>query len=248
MTALRNKRNAPSAVGDLSASTSTVCSLDVDLEHGGSALLRNKTYCGVDHMSLSKMKSSTLNFGTFKRPDEEIFEISYWFQRAAEQGDPFAYFSLGRRYENGEGVQQSYSEALAWYKKAADTNLVQAFYQIGMLYAEGHGVTQDFKEAVAWTRRAAKAGYPAASYNLGVAYATGQGVQKDVVESYKWFSLSVYLTEKFGGIQYESFTPSAQFSAAAAKLALKQVASLMSKSEIIKADAAVKKWLDIHRE
>jgi hypothetical protein len=76
LTALRNKRNAPSAVGDLSASTSTVCSLDVDLEHGGSALLRNKTYCGVDHMSLSKMKSSTLHFGTFKRPDEEIFEIS----------------------------------------------------------------------------------------------------------------------------------------------------------------------------
>jgi TPR repeat protein len=44
----------------------------------------------------------------------------FWYQKAAEAGDPMAQFDLGRIYETGqEGVAMDYVEAHKWWNIAA---------------------------------------------------------------------------------------------------------------------------------
>ena len=48
------------------------------------------------------------------------FEAAECFRKAAEQGHAEAQYNLGICYEDGDGVEWSYTEALKWYSKAAE--------------------------------------------------------------------------------------------------------------------------------
>jgi uncharacterized protein len=43
-----------------------------------------------------------------------------WYRKAADQGNAYAQYNIGRLYDNGWGVEKDYTKALAWYQKAAD--------------------------------------------------------------------------------------------------------------------------------
>jgi TPR repeat protein len=49
-----------------------------------------------------------------------------WYQKAADAGDPGAFYGLGMLYELGLGVVQDYDKARGWYQKAADTGVEPA--------------------------------------------------------------------------------------------------------------------------
>ena len=61
-------------------------------------------------------------------------------------------------YENGQGVPQSYTEAVKLYRKAAEQGLADAQYNLGLCYGKGVGVAQNYTEAVKWIKKAAKQG------------------------------------------------------------------------------------------
>ena len=105
----------------------------------------------------------------------------------AEQGNPEAQFVLGRRYDNGEGVNTNHLEAAKWFRKAAEQGYVHAQYMLGLCYYLGEGVEADKKEAVNWFRKGAEQGLVDAQYELGACYYYGEGVEKDEVEAIKWF-------------------------------------------------------------
>ena len=50
--------------------------------------------------------------------EQDFKEAIKWHQKAAEQGDAFAQFSLGRRYFAGEGVPENDVTAYAWFNIA----------------------------------------------------------------------------------------------------------------------------------
>ena len=76
-------------------------------------------------------------------------------------------------YQNGVGVEQSYSDALKWYRKAAEQGDALACHNLGSLYAKGFRnkrvgfvmrmrlarATSDFVEAYKWFTLAAKWGH-----------------------------------------------------------------------------------------
>ena len=107
------------------------------------------------------------------------------FRPQAEQGDPNAQLMLGRMYENGQGVAQSYSEAMQWYRKAADQGNAGAEYSLGYMYDSGE-VAQDYSEAEKWYRLAADQGDSGAQTALGEIYKAGHSVQQNDDEAAKW--------------------------------------------------------------
>ena len=111
-------------------------------------------------------------------------------RRLAEQGDASAQYSLGARYDFGEGVPEHDAEAVKWYRLAAEQGYASAQYNLGIMYANGEGVPQDDTEAMKWFRLAAEQGDAEAHYNLGVMYANGEGVPQDDAEAMKWFRLA----------------------------------------------------------
>ena len=43
----------------------------------------------------------------------------FWYTKAAEAGNEYAQYNLGRCYEFGMGIEKSFEKAIYWYKKAA---------------------------------------------------------------------------------------------------------------------------------
>ena len=89
-------------------------------------------------------------------------------RRRAQKGDAEAQFQLGARFALGEGVTQSYEEAVRWYRKAARHNHASAQYALGVCYAEGLGVRQSLSKSEKWHRKAAEQGHPLAQHNLNI--------------------------------------------------------------------------------
>ncbi len=82
-------------------------------------------------------------------------------------GYPAAETLMGFAYYRGDGVGQSYEEAVKWFRKAADQGNATAQYALGNAYRDGNGVPQDEEEAKKWYRKAAEQGFAHAQRALG---------------------------------------------------------------------------------
>jgi TPR repeat protein len=149
-------------------------------------------------------------------------------QTAAKEGDPQAQCYLGVCYQNGQGLEQNYQEAVQWFRRAADQNDPVAQCYLGVCYWMGQGVPQEFGEAAKWLREAAEQNDPAAQFNLGTLYETGQGVPQNYAEAVKWYREAAergYPAAQFNlGVFYENgqvveqnFAEAARWYLAAAK-------------------------------
>jgi TPR repeat protein len=68
----------------------------------------------------------------------------------AEAGDATAQYNLGVMYDDGQGVEQDFKEAVKWYRLAADQGLANAQHNLGVMHATGQGVNPDYVVAYAW--------------------------------------------------------------------------------------------------
>ncbi len=88
----------------------------------------------------------------------------------ASQGDRQAQFSMGLRYDTGDGVERDPQQAAAWFKKAASAGLAGACLYLGMKYEFGAGVSRDTTRAIYWYEQAAIQGWPQAAFLVGTLY------------------------------------------------------------------------------
>jgi len=72
------------------------------------------------------------------------------YRSLAEKGDASAQHSLGKMYENGQGVRRDPAEAAKWYRLAADQGHTGAQFYLGGMYASGDGVPRDYVQAYMW--------------------------------------------------------------------------------------------------
>ncbi len=82
----------------------------------------------------------------------------YWYQQAAEKGNPDAQNNLGWMYGQGNGVAQDFAKAAEWYQKAANQGDATAQRNLGVLYENGRGVSRDISKALEFYRKAAVQG------------------------------------------------------------------------------------------
>ena len=138
-------------------------------------------------------------------------------QHKAEAGDLTAQLSLGRAYEDGNGVPQNDNQAVKWYRAAAEQGNATAQNDLGLMYRLGRGVDQDKSEAVKWYRKAARQENPSAMFHLATSYYNGDGVDIDDIAAYAWFLLAqkfgsqpatdatTRMQQEAGGLQSEAF-------------------------------------------
>ena len=112
--------------------------------------------------------------------------------RCAEQGLRVAQFSLGYKYDQGEGVPRNLVEAARWYRLAAEQGDVFSQSRLGLFYSLGGGVPEDDAEAVHWFRMAAEQGHATAQFNLGQMYARGEGAAEDDAEAVRWYRMAAH--------------------------------------------------------
>jgi TPR repeat protein len=101
-------------------------------------------------------------FARIKDPVQAVF----WWEKAAQQGDPEAQYNLANMYSKGQGVERDGRLAFQWFARAAAQGVASAQSKLGLLYAVGDGVTVDPIEAHKWFLLAANAGDAVARANL----------------------------------------------------------------------------------
>jgi len=83
----------------------------------------------------------------------------------AMQGDPWAMERVGKAFEFGQGVEQSYTKAVEWYQKAAEQGRASAQAKLGRMYENGRGVEQNLETALKWYTQAIENGHLQATAN-----------------------------------------------------------------------------------
>lgn len=121
---------------------------------------------------------------------EQAFDTLY--DQAMGENDGEAQYSLGNSYIDGEGVKQSYSQAIKMYQRAIANNIAAAYNALGLCYGYGTGlgVAKDDKKEFELQLKAAELGLPIAMNNVAYKYRNGDGVEKDENKYLEWIRRS----------------------------------------------------------
>lgn len=114
-------------------------------------------------------------------------QAAFWYEKAAEAGDPWAQQQIGFFYQAGIGVMADPARAAHWYQLAAASGLATAKRNLGVAYLWGAGVPMDKALAAQLFREAANKGDGLAATYLGNLYCMGQGVKQDKTEAERWY-------------------------------------------------------------
>ncbi|MBS1806322.1 MAG: sel1 repeat family protein [Acidobacteria bacterium] len=117
-------------------------------------------------------------------------QAAYWYEKAANSGDPGAQLQIGYFYEAGIGVERDPARAASWFQRAAAGGSVAARVNLGVAYTWGVGVRKDPEFATKLFREAADKGSGPGACFLADAYYFGIGVSKDVDKARRWFEVA----------------------------------------------------------
>ena len=118
---------------------------------------------------------------------------AYWYEKAAEHGDPVAENEIGYMYQAGIGVSQDPARGCRWYQLAAASGLISAKVNLGVAYFWGSGVPKDTALATELFREAANKGSGAAATYLGDLYYLGIGLDQNRAAGERWYETGVKL-------------------------------------------------------
>jgi hypothetical protein len=118
---------------------------------------------------------------------------AYWYEKAANAGDPGAQKQIGYFYQVGIGVTRDAATAVRWYERAAASGLISAKVNLGVAYLLGDGVKKDPSFAQDLFRQAYKQGDGMAACYLGEMYMNGMGVERDEAAGERWYQAGAKL-------------------------------------------------------
>lgn len=97
---------------------------------------------------------------------QDIIKVIHYLKLAANQGNSFAAYRLGRLYLLGEQTAKDVEQAVRYLLQSADAGNSYAQYVIGKLYLIGKEIPQDKEKAEIYLTQAAEQGNQYAAYLL----------------------------------------------------------------------------------
>jgi hypothetical protein len=118
---------------------------------------------------------------------------AYWYEKAANAGDPYAQKQIGFFYQAGIGVPRDPVRAVKWFQRAAAGGLASAKTDLGVAYVWGIGVPKDPEMVAQLFREALAKGDGSGGFSLGDMYYFGVGVEKNPATARHWYELGARL-------------------------------------------------------
>ncbi|MGO9938728.1 MAG: tetratricopeptide repeat protein [Terracidiphilus sp.] len=122
-------------------------------------------------------------------------QAAYWYEKAAEAGDPEAQKEIGYFYQIGLGVPVDPARAVHWYQLSAAGGLLSGKVNLGVAYVWGIGVPRNTSLGAQLFREAAEKGSGLGACYLGDMYYLGIGVKQDLAAAEHWFEIGTKLHE-----------------------------------------------------
>lgn len=132
---------------------------------------------------------AAFDYGMWGFPQDHD-EAIRWYQVAADNGVSEAQYTLGMKYEEGDGVEQNYPRALMLFTASARHDNADADEALGDLFLLARGVDRDDRKAIEWYLKAAAQGKAGAELSLGFIYEFSGTIPVDLPEAAKWYRLA----------------------------------------------------------
>ena len=157
----------------------------------------------------------------------DLAKSAFWYERAADAGDPLAQNLIGYFYQNGIGVPQDPARAVQWYQRAADSGYMQAKVNLALAYLWGIGARKDPQLAMELLQQAAAKNCGLADAYLGEIYFHGTGVPADKKIALEWYQRGAHAKDSIAEFRLAALllegNPSKQEISQSAKLLRKSV-------------------------
>jgi TPR repeat protein len=118
---------------------------------------------------------------------------AYWYEKAANAGDPGAQKQMGYFYDVGIGVKRDPAQAMRWYQRAVAGGLISAKVNLGVSFLMGDMGTKDPAMAQNLFHQAYAQGNGLAACYLGEMYFRGMGVERDQAAGERWYEAGAKL-------------------------------------------------------
>ena len=119
------------------------------------------------------------------------------FSNAADQGNQFAQYTLGKIYLKGNEVPKDIEKALSFLNASANQGNQFAQYTLGKLYLDGTEVPKDIEKALSFLNASANQENQFAQYALGKLYLDGTEVPKDIEKALSFLNASADQENQF---------------------------------------------------
>ncbi|HTB98704.1 MAG TPA: tetratricopeptide repeat protein [Terracidiphilus sp.] len=129
-------------------------------------------------------------------------QAAYWYEKAANSGDPRAQKQIGYFYQVGIGVTRDPVRAVQWYQRAAAGGLTSAKVNLGVAYLWGIGVQKNPELATQLFREATDRGNGSAAAYLGDMYYFGIGAPVDTASARHWYRKGALLHDSLAQFRY----------------------------------------------
>ncbi len=117
---------------------------------------------------------------------------------SASSGNVDAQLALGRKYRDGDGVEQDGDKAVEWLTKAANQGSTNAKYDLAYIYKEGDCVPLNYSKAIEWFTLAADEGDLDSLVWLGLLHERGHGFPKDPSKAVEYYSIAAAKGDSYG--------------------------------------------------
>lgn len=116
-------------------------------------------------------------------------QAAYWFEKAADVGDPEAQRALAHLYQVGLGVPRDPAKASRWLERAVAGGSLEARVDLATNYLWGAGVRKDVQVSATWFQKAADKGSARAATYLGDMHHFGIGMPIDDAGARRWYEI-----------------------------------------------------------
>jgi TPR repeat protein len=146
-----------------------------------------------DHVSTQRAIELAAAYFTGRGVTQDEKQAAYWYEKAAEAGDPEAQKQIGYFYEVGLGVPADPARAAHWYQLSAANGLVSAKVNLGVAYLMGIGVPKNPALGERLFVEAAAKGSGLGACYLGEMYFYGAGAKEDQQQARRWYEVGAKL-------------------------------------------------------
>ena len=132
--------------------------------------------------------------------DEGIFvndghQTANRLETSAQNSDPEAQFQMGKKYEDGDGVEKDMEQAIFWYTKTAEQGHAEAQYRLGNIYSlydddeynDDNDNNNNKEKAVFWYTKAAEQGHAEAQFQMGKWYENDDSSLQNYLVAKLWY-------------------------------------------------------------
>lgn len=118
---------------------------------------------------------------------KDVRKAIVWYEKGADEGDPWALYSLGAIYESGEGAPVDYDKAFTFYTRSVSAGGQYGHGGLAEMYRLGKGRPVDIERAVLHLKAVAAAGDSRSMWLLGDIHGDSAGESADLEKAEAYY-------------------------------------------------------------